>query len=174
VNKNIVLTGFMGAGKSTVGRKLAKVLSMDLVDTDDMIESRSGMSIPEIFTKYGEDYFRALEEEVVAEASKLHGHVIVTGGGVVLREINMRNLKKNGVVIYLHAEPDIIYTRIKNQTHRPLLQVEDPLGKIRELLEYRAPFYANNDYTIDTTTLKVEDVVNKALDILKKKGLIPL
>lgn len=172
MKKNIVLTGFMGAGKSTVGKKLARALGMSLVDTDDLIEARAGMSIPDIFARYGEEYFRELEEKVVADVSTLKKHVIVTGGGVVLREANMRNLQKGGVVIYLHAEPEVIYERIKDQTHRPLLRVADPLAKIRELLEYRAPFYANNDVTVDTSNLTVDEVVEEVLRILRKKGLL--
>lgn len=169
MGKNIVLTGFMGAGKSTVGKKLSKVLRKPLVDTDDIIEEKAGMSISEIFAEYGEDYFRELEEEVVAEVSEFHDHVIVTGGGVVLRDVNMRNLRKNGTIIYLHATPEVIYERIKDQTHRPLLRVEDPLSRIRELLEYRKPFYTNNDCTIDTSALTVDEVVDRVLEFIKKK-----
>jgi len=172
VKKNIVLTGFMGAGKSTVGKKLARTLNMSIVDTDDLIESRAEMSITDIFARHGEEHFRELEEKVVEEVSRLENHVIVTGGGVVLRESNMKNLKKNGVVIYLHATPEVIYERIKDQTHRPLLQVDDPMAKIKELLEYRAPFYANNDFTVDTSNLSVEEVVEEILRVLRKKGLI--
>jgi shikimate kinase len=166
MEKNIVLTGFMGAGKSTVGRRLANALKRNMVDTDDMIEREAGMGIPEIFAKHGEDYFRDIEEKIVAKASSLKNHVIVTGGGVVLREKNIQNLRRNGVIIYLHASPEVIYERVKNQTHRPLLQVKDPMGKIRELLEFRAPFYANNDYTIDTSSLTVEEVVDEVLNYL--------
>jgi shikimate kinase len=166
MEKNIVLTGFMGAGKSTVGRRLANALKRNMVDTDDMIEREAGMGIPEIFAKHGEDYFRDIEEKIVAKASSLKNHVIVTGGGVVLREKNIQNLRRNGVIIYLHASPEVIYARVKNQTHRPLLQVKDPMGKIRELLEFRAPFYANNDYTIDTSSLTVEEVVDEVLNYL--------
>lgn len=166
--KNIVLTGFMGAGKSTVGRRLARALGRKLVDTDDMVEREAGMSISEIFAKYGEDYFRDLEEEAVAAAASLENHVIITGGGVVLREKNMQNLRKNGVIIYLHATPEVIYERIKHQTHRPLLRVEDPLSRIRELLDFRAPYYANHDFKIDTTGLTVEEVVAKVLKLVKE------
>lgn len=166
MEKNIVLTGFMGAGKSTVGRRLANALKRNIVDTDDMIEADTGMEISEIFANHGEDYFRDIEEKVVAKASSLKNHIIVTGGGVVLREKNIQNLRRNGVIIYLHASPEAIYERVKNQSHRPLLQVKDPLGKIRELLEFRAPFYANNDHVIDTSNLTVEEVVDEVLNYL--------
>ncbi len=166
MGKNIVLTGFMGAGKSTVGRRLAKAFGMELVDTDDMIEAEAGMRISEIFAKHGEDYFRELEEKIVAKASSLKNHIIVTGGGVVLREKNIQNLRRNGVIIYLHASPEVIYERIKNQTHRPLLQVKDPPRKIRELLEYRAPYYANHDFKIDTSSLTIEEVTAEVSNYL--------
>lgn len=163
--KNIVLTGFMGAGKSSVGRKLADRLGMSVVDTDELIERSADMKISEIFSRYGEARFRELEKKAVAEASKLENHVVITGGGVVLREENVINLRKNGIIIYLHARPDVIYSRIKHETHRPLLQAKEPMEKIKELLEYRAPYYANNDFMVDTSDLTVEQVVE---EILKK------
>ncbi len=165
--KNIVLTGFMGAGKSSVGRKLAERLGIGIVDTDDLIERSTGMRIFEIFAKHGEPHFRELEKKAVAEASKLENRVILTGGGVVLKEENMKNLRRNGIIIYLHAKPGVIYSRIKHETHRPLLQVENPMKKIKELLEYRAPYYANNDFMVDTSELTVEQVVEEILKKLK-------
>lgn len=165
--KNIVLTGFMGAGKSSVGRKLAERLGIGIVDTDDLIERSAGMRIFEIFAKHGEPHFRELEKKAVAEASKLENRVILTGGGVVLKEENMKNLRRNGIIIYLHAKPGVIYSRIKHETHRPLLQVENPMKKIKELLEYRAPYYANNDFIVDTSELTVEQVVEEILKKLK-------
>lgn len=165
--KNIVLTGFMGAGKSSVGRKLVERLGMSVIDTDDLIERSAGMRIFEIFAKHGEPHFRELEKKAVAEASKLENRVIITGGGVVLKEENMKNLRRNGIIIYLHAKPEVIYSRIKHEVHRPLLQVENPMKKIKELLEYRAPYYANNDFTVDTSELTVEQVVEEILKKLK-------
>jgi shikimate kinase len=165
--KNIVLTGFMGAGKTSVGKRLAERRGMGIVDTDDKIEEDSGMKISDIFSTFGEPYFRELEKKAVEEVSRLEGHVIVTGGGVVLNKENMRNLRKNGIIVYLHAEPEVIYERVKHETHRPLLQVEDPLKKIRELLEYRAPFYADNDITIDTSNMGIDEVVEEILRVAK-------
>ncbi|MFH1773689.1 MAG: shikimate kinase [Methanobacteriota archaeon] len=165
--KNIVLTGFMGAGKSSVGRRLAEKLGMGVVDTDDLAERSAGMKISEIFAKHGEPHFRELEKKAVAEVSKLENHVIITGGGVVLNEENMKNLRKNGIIVYLHAKPEVLYERVKNEIHRPLLQVKEPMKKIKELLEFRAPFYADNDFMIDASELTVEEVVE---EILKKLG----
>jgi shikimate kinase len=165
---NIVLTGFMGAGKSAVGRRLKELTGMEIVDTDDMIEEDAGMAISEIFEKFGEPHFRELEKKAVGKASALENHIIVTGGGVVLKEENVKNLRKNGKVVYLYAPPEVLYERIKDETHRPLLHVDDPLGKIGELLEYRAPFYANNDLTIDTSDMGVEEVAEEVVRVVKK------
>jgi shikimate kinase len=165
---NIVLTGFMGAGKSAVGRKLEELTGMEMVDTDDMIEQSAGMAISEIFEKFGEPHFRKLEKKAVKEASELKNHIIVTGGGVVLKEENINNLRKNGKIIYLHAPAEVLYERIKDETHRPLIQVDDPLLKIKELLLFRAPFYANNDFTIDTADMSVDEVADEVMKIIKK------
>ncbi len=165
---NIVLTGFMGAGKTSVGKKLKEITGMEMVDTDDSIEEDAGMAISEIFEKFGEVHFRELEKKAVLKASKLKNHIIVTGGGVVLKKENIENLGKKGKIVYLHAPPKVLYERIKDETHRPLLEVEDPIGKIKELLEFRAPFYANNDFTIDTSNMSVDEAAKEVLDITGK------
>ncbi len=165
--KNIVLTGFMGSGKSAVGASLAENLGMKVVDTDGLIEERMCMSINDIFSSRGEAYFREVEKKAVAQVSELGGHVIITGGGVVLNEGNIANLRRNGVIVYLHADPEVVYERVKDETHRPLLQVEDPLGKIKELMEVRASFYANNDLAVDTSSLTVEEVASEVLGKVK-------
>lgn len=167
--KNIVLTGFMGAGKSVVGRKLAERLGLGVVDTDDVIEEESGMEISEIFSRFGETRFRELESEAVQKVASLENSVIVTGGGVVLKAENITTLKKNGSIVYLRASPEAIYNRVKDETHRPLLQVADPPGRIRELLEQRTPFYANNDIEIDTTNLSVDEVVEEIVKRIDDK-----
>ncbi|MFQ5887516.1 MAG: shikimate kinase [Candidatus Hydrothermarchaeales archaeon] len=168
--KSIVLTGFMGAGKSVVGKELAKRLGWEVIDTDDVIEKDSGIIISDIFQGYGEPHFRELEKEAVKKVSKLKDHVIITGGGVVLKKENTENLRKNGVIVYLHATPQVLYVRVKDQTHRPLLQIADPMKTIRELLTYREPFYANHDMKIDTSDLEVDEVVDKILE--KTKGIL--
>jgi shikimate kinase len=165
--KNIVLTGFMGAGKSVVGRKLAERLEMNVVDTDAVIEEESGMNISEIFRRFGEAHFRELESEAVRKVSTLKDHVIITGGGVALNKDNIENLRKKGVIVHLHAEPEVIYKRVKDEIHRPLLQIEDPLKKIKELLEQRAPFYANSNIEVDTSKLSVDEVVEEILNEIK-------
>jgi len=166
---NIVLTGFMGAGKSAVGRRLAERLGMSMVDTDDIIEKEAGMRITEIFQRFGEERFRELEREVVKKVSRLDNHVIITGGGVVLNKENMADLRRKGVIIHLHADPEVIYNRVRGESHRPLLQVKDSMKRIRELLEYRAPFYADNDMEVDTTSLTVEEAVDEIVKRIEGK-----
>ncbi|WP_456474081.1 shikimate kinase [Candidatus Pyrohabitans sp.] len=165
MKKNLVLTGFMGAGKSTIGRAAAEKLGLRFIDTDEEIEKRAGMKISEIFQKYGEAYFRELERQVVEEVSELEGCVIVTGGGVVLNEENISNLRRKGVVVYLHAEPEVVYQRLRGDTSRPLLRVAQPLARIRELLKQRSSYYANHDYSVDTSKLSVEEVVEEVVRI---------
>lgn len=161
---NVVLIGFMGAGKTTVGKALAEKAGMPVIDTDDRVEEDSGMEVSDIFGKYGEPYFRELEKAAVAGVSMLENHIIVTGGGVVLNKENITNLRKNGVIIYLYARPEIIYDRIKDTTNRPLLECPDPLSKIKELLDVRTQFYEDNDLTIDTSDLTIDEVVDKIIE----------
>ena len=150
-NPNIVLVGFMGTGKTSIGRRLSTQLRMRYVDTDDIIERDSGRSISDIFAEDGEPTFRELESEAVRKVSKLYNYVISTGGGVVLKEENMVELKRNGIIFCLTATAEEIYRRVQHQSHRPLLQTADPLMKISTMLEERHPYYAKADYTVETT-----------------------
>lgn len=159
---NIVLIGFMGSGKSSVGHYLAKILDMQYISTDDIIEEREKMKIGEIFKKKKEKYFREKEREVVAYVSNLKTCVIATGGGIVLNWENVEALKKNGKTFFLKASPEVIYERIKDDKTRPLLNVDDPLSAIKRILKARMPLYRKAaDYTIDTTKLSIEDVAEK-------------
>ncbi len=162
---NIVLVGFMGTGKTAVGKKLARVLKREFIDTDKIIEDRAGKTISKIFADDGEANFRDLEAEVIKDISERNGSVIITGGGAVLRDENINNLKKNGIIFCLKAMPEVIYNRVKNDTKRPLLQVENPLEKIKEMLEQRKKYYEKADCIVDTSEMTVEDVVK---EIIKK------
>lgn len=164
--RNIVLVGFMGTGKTTIATKVAHRLKMDYVSTDDLIVKREKRTINEIFTKSGEEYFRDVEGEVVREVSVMENVVIDAGGGAVLREENISRLKSTGVVICLTADEETIMERTKKYKHRPLLSVEDPKRKIRDLLAKRSPFYAKSDYTIDTGRLTIRQVVDKIVEIV--------
>ncbi len=163
--KNIILVGFMGTGKTAVGKELAKRLNMKFVDMDDIIEEREGMKITDIFAKKGEPYFRSVEKEVAKGISKQPNLVVAAGGGAVIDEENVKNLKSNGLMICLTASPDKILERTKDYAHRPLLNVSDPRAKVSELLEKRAVYYARADYQIDTTDLTVDEVVKKITEL---------
>lgn len=156
---NIVLVGFMGTGKTSVGRRLASQLRMRYVDTDDVIEQDNRRYIRDIFAEDGEAVFRRLESTAVCHVSKRHNHVISTGGGVVLKAANMENLKRNGVVFCLTATAEAIYRRIGHQRHRPLLQTPDAMATIQKMLAERHPYYAQADYIVKTTGRSFGDIV---------------
>lgn len=158
MKNNIVLIGFMGTGKSSVGRYVAKKSAGKFIELDNEIVQRAGMSIPAIFAEKGEPFFRAMEASLIAEYSEQEDLIISTGGGAVLNPLNVENLQKKGLLICLTANPEIILDRVEKDNNRPLLAVEDRLGKIRELLAQRAPFYQVADYTIDTSELTVEEI----------------
>lgn len=162
--RNIVLIGFMGSGKTSVGSEIARRLGRELIDTDEMIEAKAGCSISEIFAKDGEARFRDLESEAVGTASEHVGAVISVGGGAVLRGENVAALRKTGVLFLLEATAEAIHDRVAKERHRPLLYVADPVAKIRELLEARRPFYGQADVVVDTTGRTVEDIVDELLE----------
>jgi len=167
---NIVITGFMCTGKTSVGKLLAEKLGYQFVDTDDLIEQRVGMKISDIFAVYGEPYFRDVETEVVKEVAKKDKFIISTGGGVVLRKVNMDELRKNGIIVNLTAKPETIYNRLKNQPGvRPLLNKPDPMNEIIKLLSQREEYYKNCDLRIETDNFTVEQIVQQILDYIKTK-----
>jgi len=165
MDKNIVLIGFMGSGKSKVARALAQRLNLELVASDDLIQARTGKTIDAIFKEHGQSYFRNLESEIIKEVSLRRGIIIDCGGGVVLAEGNLQNLKSNGIVFYLQATPEVIYQRIKHETHRPLLKVPDPLGCIKALYQQRLPLYDQADFVIDANSASIEGPI---VEILKR------
>ncbi len=148
--KNIVLTGFMGTGKTEVGRRIARILGYILIDVDEEIEKEQEMKIADIFREYGEPAFRDMESSVIRRLSDREGAVISTGGGAVLRQENMDRLREKGMIFCLAASAGTIYNRTKRSNDRPLLRVEDPLAKIGELLASRQSCYEKADRMIDT------------------------
>lgn len=168
--KNIVLTGFMGTGKTEVGKILAQRLGYTFVDADSVIEQEQKMSITEIFRQHGEPYFRDVEADVIRRLSERDRVVISTGGGAVLRQENIDNLRKKGIIICLTASPDTILKRTSNDSSRPLLQVEDPLKKIKELLEFRRPYYEKSDIMVDTEGKSPLEVVEDIIRRIKGRG----
>ncbi|GAB4483283.1 MAG: shikimate kinase [Thermodesulfovibrionales bacterium] len=147
---NIVLTGFMGTGKTSVSRELARMLGMKLIDADEEIERTQKTAISEIFRLFGEQRFREIETETLRTLAKEDKTIISTGGGAVLREENMKALRENGMIFCLSASPETIYERTRHTTDRPLLNVDDPLARIRELLNSRMPYYEKAGTMIDT------------------------
>lgn len=160
---NIVLIGFMGSGKTTVGKELAKQLKMKFIDTDAYIEDKYQKSISDIFAQQGEEYFRQIETQTLEYfRDTVSGAIFSTGGGMPLRQENARLLKEIGQVYYLTAANQVIYERVKGDTKRPLLQGEDPYGKICHLMKQRNPLYeAVADVLIDTNANDLEEVVVK-------------
>lgn len=149
--ENIFLVGLMGAGKSTVGRLLARRLSKRFVDTDHEIEKRNGVTIPVIFEIEGEDGFRRREQEVLTDLAQEQGLVLSTGGGIVLRPENREALRNHGFVVYLNARPELLAERTKHDRSRPLLNVEDPLSRLRQLYAVRDPLYREVAHAIVET-----------------------
>jgi shikimate kinase len=150
-DNNIFLVGPMGAGKTTIGRHLATLLHRRFVDVDHEIEKRTGVTIPVIFEIEGEAGFRRRESTLVDELSRDEGIVLATGGGAVLMEENRRVLKERGTVVYLQADIETLVERTRRDRNRPLLQTEDPRGKIEELLRQREPIYREvADVVVDT------------------------
>ena len=161
--ENLALVGFMGTGKSSVGQLVAAQLHFSFIDTDEIIESRSGRSITEIFSQAGEKVFRDLEAQLVSELAEAKSTVIATGGGLIANAANLEAIKEHALVVCLWASPQLIWERVRGQTHRPLLQHPDPLEKIRELLSAREPFYKQADVLVNTEQRSVKEVAQHVL-----------
>jgi len=163
--RNIILAGFMGSGKTTVGKILAQRLGWKFLDTDRLIEERSGAPVAEIFKQYGEAAFRDMETSLARELALFENCVIATGGGFMVRPENRDSAAKGGEIILLVASPMEIWHRVGQSRHRPLLQVEDPLARIQELLRARQPAYDAIAWQIQTdgrpATAIAEEIVEK-------------
>ena len=165
--QNIFLVGPMGAGKSAVGRQLARQLKMAFIDSDDVIEQRTGVDIAFIFEKEGDEGFRARESRVIDELSQRRGIVLATGGGAIMRDENRRNLASRGRVVYLQTSVDQQWARTRKGRHRPLLLQEDPRGVLAALMEQREPLYRSiADHIVDTDGRKVMSVANEIVELV--------
>lgn len=167
-----MLIGFMGTGKSAVGRRLAARLNRKFVDTDAEIEKLTGKSITEIFRKDGPVRFRSEEKLQVRKLSGQNNLVIATGGGMVLDQENVELLEKNGVLICLTADPEVIYQRVKNKKQRPLLQKGNVKETVYRLLQERKGVYDVAEFTVDTGQGSVEETVDIIINYLKEKKYI--
>jgi shikimate kinase len=169
----LALVGMPGSGKSTAGRQLARRLAVPFADSDHLIEERLGCPIREFFEREGEEAFRDIEEDVIRELCAGDG-VLATGGGAVLRPSNRERLHSATQVVYLRSSPADIFRRIGHDTARPLLQVPDPLGRLRELFEQRDPLYRETaHFVVDTGRVSVPTLVNKVLMQLELAGALP-
>jgi len=160
---NIALIGFMGTGKTSVGRLTAEQLHFDYLDTDEMIQAAAGKTIAEIFSEEGEPAFRAMEEKVVEDLATRKKTIIATGGGLPTNPKNLAGLKAHALVVCLWASPEKIWERVRNQTHRPLLNDPKPQAKIRELLAARAPFYKQADVLLNTEIRSLREVAHQVV-----------
>ena len=157
----VVLTGFMGTGKSEVGKRLAKRLGRAFVDTDELVEARAGKSVPAIFRDDGESRFRALEREAVADATARAGTVIALGGGAILDDENVARVRASGVLVCLTASADTILKRIGDVRRRPLLAQGDARANVERLLAERREAYGAADVTVDTSARTADQVVEE-------------
>lgn len=167
---NIYLVGFMGSGKTSVGRELARKKKWQFLDLDDLIELREKRAISDIFSKEGEPYFRRIEKRALKEVAAEKKFVVSCGGGIVLDQENIKIMKETGKIICLTASPEVIFKRTQGYAHRPLLNVKNPKKQIEFLLNLRAPYYARADKTIDTSKLAIDAVVKKIMRIAAEKA----
>ncbi len=167
--RSVVLVGMMGAGKSTIGRRLAARLRLPFLDADIEIEAAAGMSIPDIFEIHGESHFRDGEARVIARLLDSGPAVIATGGGAFMREETRNRIRDKAVSIWLKADVEIIMKRVKRRADRPLLQTEDPTATVSRLLEAREPFYRTADLTIGSRDVPHDRIVDECIDALRAR-----
>ncbi len=165
--RSLVLVGLMGAGKSTVGRRLAQTLKLPFRDADHEIEAAAGMTIPEIFAVHGEEHFRDGERRVIARLLQEGPIVLATGGGAFMNEETRGRIAERGISIWLKADLDVLMRRVRKRSTRPLLQNPDPEGTMRRLMELRHPVYATADITIDSHEAPHDKVVTELVKALQ-------
>ena len=167
---SIALIGFMGTGKTVVGKALAEKLGKKFIELDALIERKAGKTIPEIFQQDGEIAFRELEIQAASEVSQKRNAVIACGGGVVLNKINIDRLKQESVIVYLTASPEVIMERTSSdRNERPLLETTDKASEVRRLLQFRKPFYERAaEITVDTSKLDIDTVAARIIEKVKE------
>ncbi|OQW56806.1 MAG: shikimate kinase [Proteobacteria bacterium SG_bin9] len=165
-DRSVVLVGMMGAGKSTIGRRLAARLHLPFVDADQEIEAAAGMSIPEIFAAHGEPYFRDGEARVIARLLDSGPAILATGGGAFLRQETRERIARRGISLWLRADADVVLRRVKRRADRPLLQTADPAATIERLLAERTPFYQQADIEILSRDVPHEKIVEECAEAL--------
>lgn len=171
--RSIVLVGLMGAGKSSIGRRLAQRLAMPFLDADTEIEKAAGMTIPEIFEKHGEPYFRAGEVRVVARLLDSGPQVLATGGGAYMNEETRARIRARGVSVWLKADLDVLLKRVRRRADRPLLRADDPAEVLRRLMDQRYPVYAEADLTVVSREASHEDIVDDVIAAVAGRIVMP-
>ncbi|WP_341921056.1 shikimate kinase [Polaromonas sp. YR568] len=170
---HVALVGLPGSGKSTIGRQLARRFGRPFIDTDQVIEQRVGLSIREFFEREGEESFRDLEQSVIDELTLGEPCVLSTGGGAVLRPANREHLKQRTQAVYLHSAPEEVFRRLRHDRNRPLLQVPDPLARLRELYSLRDPLYRESArFVVETGRPSVAALVNMVVMQLELAGVL--
>lgn len=170
MEKNIMLIGFMGAGKTTVSRELSKMTGKKELDMDAYIVDREGMSIADMFDKYGEEYFRKKETESLVEIMDMEDLIVSCGGGVVVKDENVEHMKKGGVIVLLTATPETTLERVKNSTDRPILNGNMNIQFITNLMNKRKDRYLSvADIIVETDNKKVSDICKEIMDKISKK-----
>jgi shikimate kinase len=171
--RSIVLVGMMGAGKSSIGRRLAVRLALPFIDADSEIEERAGMTIPELFEMHGEAYFRAGEARVIARLLDSGPQVLATGGGAFMNADTRALIRTRGISVWLKADFDLLLRRIRRRNDRPLLKTEDPAARLQALIEERYPIYAEADLTVHSREIPHETIVEEIVAALAGKFGIP-
>lgn len=166
---NIYLVGFMGTGKTSTGKELARLKKLQFIDLDELIELKEKRLISHIFAKEGEPYFRKVEKQALKQVSKEKKFVVACGGGIVLDADNIKIMKETGMMVCLTSSPEAICKRTSACNTRPLLNVKDPQKQIEHLLKMRAPYYARADKTIDTSRLSVKETAEKIIKLISRK-----
>ena len=171
LKKTVVLIGMMGAGKTAVGTALSRLLGVPFVDSDEEIERAASMSVAEIFARDGEDFFRARESEVLARLLSGPPCILSTGGGAFLAEANRRAIAERGVAVWLRADLDLLWNRVRHKTTRPLLRTPDPKGTLAALLAAREPVYAEAAITVEARPdYSIEQMAGKVIAALRAHG----
>jgi shikimate kinase len=166
IEMNIVLAGFMGTGKSVVGSEISRISGRRMVDADEEIERRAGISIPEIFERFGEPYFRNLEAEVIRDLCRSRNLVISVGGGAMVNRQNLKEMRMGGIVFCLNASPEEIKRRVGDGEGRPMLSgYPDKLARIKELLEIRKPYYEKADFQIWTEGRDPDEIAREIIGL---------
>lgn len=165
----IYITGFMGAGKTTVGKVLSEKTGLPVYDSDEFIVEQEKRSIEEIFKVEGEVYFREAESRAL-QSLPTKNAIITTGGGIILKKENRKFMKKNGTVLFLYCRPDVVFERLREDDSRPLL-AGNKMKEINSRLQARLPLYKEADYTIDTSSLTIDETVQKIITIVTKNGI---